>query len=645
MTMREPRNPFLMRMSEQIASDTTFLRLFGSGVLDFVPREEAFSRPVIFRSAPGGGKTSMLRVFTPNSLIHLHSSRFSDDYRELYLKMKGFGVVDDNGPQLLGIMLSCKKNYAYLEDLPWKDVQKKRLFFALLNSRIVLSTLRATLELHNLEYPQDCSRVGIRGDTDILARLSMPTGGEGVEVFKWARDIESEISNALDSIDPTLPQIAGHDGLSSLELLKSDGLVIDGEPAASKVLIMFDDVHNLAPSQRKLLGEALGEARGVAIWIAERLEVLENKDLIDMGAKHGRDYTDGAITLESYWRQNRRRFESNVRMIADKRVRETQHSNIGSFDSCIPENLDNPTIRDAFEKARVNVKKAVKNQWGDQAAFRDWIADTDAAGGTARERAIAWQTLDIEIVRENRRNQRQAQQRLMEAPLSPAGLTKRSRRSRSDVRTAAELFLTTNNRLPYFYGFSKLSSLASSNIEQFLAIAGELFEEASSADILGRSHQLTIERQHEILKRVATHWWQRSALRGLPVRTEVQRFVESIGRFAHQQTFQPNAPYAPGVTGVSITMEEKEQLCNEDFISRRPDIGVLARVIGVCLAHNILEVDMDHSQGYEQRMVLYLNRLLCCHYGLPLQYGGWRAQTPQELTRWALEGFREERLL
>ena len=32
--MRDPRNPFRMRASEQIASDTTFLRLFGSGVLD-----------------------------------------------------------------------------------------------------------------------------------------------------------------------------------------------------------------------------------------------------------------------------------------------------------------------------------------------------------------------------------------------------------------------------------------------------------------------------------------------------------------------------------------------------------------------------------------------------------------------------------
>ena len=642
MTLRDPRNPFRMRASEQIASDTTFLRLFGSGVLDSLPEEEAFSRPVIFRSAPGGGKTSMLRVFTPTSLNHLYSNRFSEDYRDLYLKMKDLGVVGGSGPQLLGIMLSCDKNYADLEDLPWEKVHRKRLFFALLNSRILLSTMRATLQLQNLEYPQDCHRVSIKGDSDILARLSIPAGGEGVKIFEWARDIEFEISAALDSIDPALPRMIGHDDLSSLDLLKADGIFLDGERAASRALIMFDDVHKLAPSQRRFLGEALGEARGVAIWIAERLEALETRDLLDIGSKHGRDYTDSAVTLERYWRSHHRRFEGTVRMIADKRVREVQQSNIGSFDSCVPENLDNPAIRVAFEDARVRTKEAVKKEWGDQTAFRDWIANTETAGGTAHESAIAWQTLNIQIVRENRRSQRQIQQRLLEAPLSPEGL---EGRSKSDVRTAAELFLATANRLPYYYGFSKLSSLASSNIEQFLAIAGELFEEASSADILGKSHQLTIQRQDEILKRAARHWWRQSVLRGLPVRSEVQRFVESIARFASQQTYQANAPYAPGVTGVSITMEERDQLCDEDFILSRPDFGMLSRVIGICLAHNILEADLDHSQGYERRMVLYLNRLLCCYYDLPLQYGGWRAQTPHELTRWALEGFHGERLL
>ena len=522
MTMRDPRNPFMMKMSEQIASDTTFLRLFGSGVLEFVPGQEAFSRPVIFRSAPGGGKTSILRVFTPPNLMHLHANRLNDEYRELYAKMKNLGAVNDDGPQLLGIMLSCDKNYATLEDLPWEEVYRKRLFFALLNCRIVLSTIRAALQIRNLEYPHHRHMVSIKGDSDIHARLSIPEDGEGTEIFDWARELESDISNALDSLDPTFPGIVGHDDLSSLNLLKPLEILIDGEPAASRVLIMFDDVHKLAPSQRRYLKEALSEARGIAIWIAERLEALSTEELLDMGSIHGRDYADSAVTLERYWRKYPRRFERTVTTIADKRVRESQQTRIDSFGSCVPVNLETHDMRVAFEDARIATKKAVESDWGDRESFRDWITTTNSEVGTAYDRSVAWQTLNIHIARESRRIQRRDQHQLIEAALSPEEL--RGRDS-SSVKAAAELFLATKYRLPYYYGFSKLASVASSNIQQFLTIAGELFEEASSAEVLGKSYQLPVQRQDAIIKRVARHWWEEGVQRGLPMRSEVRRFV------------------------------------------------------------------------------------------------------------------------
>ena len=64
--------------------------------------------------------------------------------------MRSLGAVDDNGPQLLGVMLSCGKNYATLDDLPWDDRKKERLFFAFMNCRILLSTMRSVMQLHNL---------------------------------------------------------------------------------------------------------------------------------------------------------------------------------------------------------------------------------------------------------------------------------------------------------------------------------------------------------------------------------------------------------------------------------------------------------------------------------------------------------------
>ena len=235
--------------------------------------------------------------------------------------------------------------------------------------------------------------------------------------------------------------------------------------------------------------------------------------------------------------------------------------------------------------------------------------------GTAYERAVAWQTIDILISRESRRAQL-----AFEFPLTPEELQKKDD---SAARSAAELFLANRFGLPYYFGVSRLASLASSNIEQFLATAGELFEESSSAAILKRPYQLSSKRQHTILKRTAKQWWEQDVLRSLPLQSEVRRFVESIGRFAHRETFQPNAPYAPGVTGISITMAEREMLRDEGFLAGRSDLKHLAEVIAICLAHNIIEAELDRSQGYERRMLLYLNRLLCCHFDLPLQYGGW----------------------
>ena len=106
----------------------------------------------------------------------------------------------------------------------------------------------------------------------------------------------------------------------------------------------------------------------------------------------------------------------------------------------------------------------VRGNWQDNERFSEWLAATSASEGTAYERAVAWQTIDILISRENRRAQLS-----FEFPLTPEELQKKDD---SAARSAAELFLANRFGLPYYFGVSRLASLASSNIEQFLATAG-----------------------------------------------------------------------------------------------------------------------------------------------------------------------------
>ena len=637
--MRDPRNPFLMRASEHIASDTTFLRLFGAGVLDRIERSDPFDRSVVFiRSAPGGGKTSLLRVFTPSCLINLQANRQNDEFKDLYDKMKKIGAMDENGPKLLGIMLSCAKNYADLDDLPWDSLHKKRLFFAFLNCRVLLTALRSALRLHSLEYPEDLNRLSLRVDPDDQVALTFDGIGRGDQLFEWARSIEADISKTLDSFDPQPPAAPGHSGLHSLQLLHPDRFLLDGEPVASRVLVMFDDVHKLASSQRISLGTVLTEHREfVPTWVAERLEALTSDEMLDLGAKQGRDYEDSAQTLEMYWRGHRAKFEQTIMAIANKRVREAQQIEIGSFANCIQDSMDTPDMRIQLERAAAKAKSLVLARWGENPRFEDWLQATNTDYGNDYDRGLAWQSLDIQATRESKKSQ---------LSFESAGFAlsedQLHQRDGSGVKAAAELFFSARFELPYYFGFSKVASMASLNIEQFLGIAGGMFEESSSAAVIRRSTMLPAQRQDSILRRTATQWWEQDVLTAIPFQTEVRRLIESIGRFSKSETYRPNAPYAPGVTGVSITMKERELLRDESYLQNHPNLRRLREVIAVCLAHNILEAELDRSQGYDRRMLLYLNRLLCCHFGLPLQYGGWRAKRPDVLARWMVAGFRPE---
>src|SRR5260370_16567394 len=182
--MREPRNPFRLRASEAIESDVTFLKLFGPGMLDLLPiGPQVWDKPQIFRSAPGAGKTSLLRLFTPTVLLNLHTFRRSDDLKELYQRMSEMGVVDETGPRLLGVFHSCARNYATLEDLEFEPARKERLLFGLLNARVILATLRSALILYSLDYPAALRRITVAVDAVQQPRAGLSRNTAARDLF------------------------------------------------------------------------------------------------------------------------------------------------------------------------------------------------------------------------------------------------------------------------------------------------------------------------------------------------------------------------------------------------------------------------------------------------------------------------------
>ncbi len=631
--MRESRNPFRLRRSENIDTDTAFLALFEPGILDVLSDHGLPKTVQLIRSAAGGGKTSLLRLFTPSVLRRLHARRI--DEQELFSRVQGLGAIDEQAPRLLGVLLLCGRNYAVLEDLPVDRAVRTRLFLSLLNARIILAVLRSALSLKGLEYPADLARIRIAASPDpsvLPSGLELPCSGDVLN--EWARGVERIICAELDSFGPMrATSLPGHDVLFALSVIQPDVLTIDDQPVASRVVIMMDDIHMLTSSQRSLLVQRVIETRSpIGIWIAERFEALGTQELLASGSEEGRDH-DPAIELEWYWRRRHERFEKHVMRIADRRVRASIETELDIFRSCLEDDLNGAAYEPVFERAANVVSERVHARIGTNPQFREWYEARRALEGTPRECATGWRTLEILIERVLRRPQKGL---FDETPRDTSEL---EQKDDAPLREAAELFLAKEFDLPYYFGADRIARLASVNIQQFLGLGASIFEEVIAGELMrGGTQVLSARRQHALMKKAAQAFWN-----DIPNRVrhgrEVRTFIDSVGRWSAWYTYRPSAPNDPGVGGTAIRMSERRLLLDQDTLSRRRDYLRFADLLASALAHNYLVADLDYRCKGEFWMVLNLNRLLCVHYDLPLGYGLYKERPLDELCGWVDEPF------
>src|SRR5438477_13195503 len=67
--MRLDINPFITRASEYIDMEEKFIQLFSTDVLQLFNKDyNLWSKVNVIRSSPGGGKTTLLKLFTPKVL-------------------------------------------------------------------------------------------------------------------------------------------------------------------------------------------------------------------------------------------------------------------------------------------------------------------------------------------------------------------------------------------------------------------------------------------------------------------------------------------------------------------------------------------------------------------------------------------------
>lgn len=621
--MKEPSNPFTMRSSESIEKQQTFLKLFGSGVLDVLPDDCFLNKITIFRSGPGGGKTSLFRLFAPESLreIATHGS----ENKDLLNSLQKFQVISNKGPELLGVYLRLS-DYASFQDLNVDEDTKNKYLFSLIGYRLILKLLNGILILKNLDHDQlHRIKIGKPVGEHNLANSPLPCTGK--ELYEWSSKMEQKICgiiNRFDILQDT--SILMYDNIEHIYSMVAKNIFLDDQPIVQNVLIMLDDLHELRKTQRANLLKKITPTRfPIPIWIAERLEALELDELIP--GFRGREYN--TVYLEEHWESSRgKTFETFVKSISIKRAQLANLDfEINSIHEHLEGSIDLSEWNSKFQDISMELKNRLHKLSHIKSTYDDWIANQEEKIQTPIDNMIDWEILNIKIARE----EKNAQKKLFDYPLESED------EDDSGLKAAAEFFIHDEFKVPYFFGFSKIAKLATFNVEQFLEIASELFDEIVSQKIKNKKNDILLaHRQEEIIKKIAkTHWEQ------IPKRNrngrEIINFLTSFKEFARSQTMQPNAPYPPGVTGVGISKKFYEQIIDPEIQKTNKNFKHLAEILQSCISHNYLKAKYEARQGKQgsEVTILYLNRLFCANFNLPLGRGGWRYKNPDELCEWS----------
>ncbi len=619
------RNPFKIRASEKIESDANFLKLFSPEALEpLVERNKEgvlWDNVMFIRSSPGAGKTSLLRIFEAESLNYIFNHKSQEFYKDLFGPLKKLGVLDNKGIRKIGVILRCTRNYEILEDIDLDNGRKKRLFFALLNSRIILATLKSLIVLRkDLSTLDDLAKINFSyKGTEYIRDLEIPCNGR--VLYDWASGIERGVYEILDSFLPIKDHKAiGHDEPFSTSILRAENLLIDGQQIVDDFLFMIDDAHKLSIRQRESYLKYLAENRGLSsIWISERLEALTDfRSFVD------RDFNE--LNLEYIWGKYPGKFRKILAKISVKRA-SVSTEDVTAFQENLVDEI-NETVGDSeIEKVTKGTIDSIKKLVEFNPRFNNWYNYAIELEETGLMKAVILKEIEILMQRQLKKKQLTFE----------FGLTVDELKSKLDstLESTARLFTSEKSKIPYYYGFGDLASIATNNIDQFLTFSSELYEAMISEKLLGNEIAVSAIKQDKIIRDIVKKKWnQLSSL--IPDSKLVKAFIDGLGRHFKSITYKPTASYAPGINGFAVN-ETSELKLIEEKLKWQDNIvyGDLKEVITTCLTYNLLEA-RKVNQGVKGQVwqVYYLNKWLCVRYDLPLGYGMWNKLTPEQLSKW-----------
>ena len=611
--METYKNPFSIRASERIETDDTFLQLFSSEPLAYLEEkwanDQLWGNLTYILSSPGAGKTTLLRLFSPSVLKRVTEKGFN----AVYKKLQKLGVKEPDKLNKCAVYLQMGREYEFLEDDDlFGQREQRRIFLALLNARIVLSSLRSCMDLAGIRY-YDLDKIIFTPEVPIHEFGVVKECYTGKELLDWAGEQERRICEFLDNFVEPEDGIKGNNTLFALSAMKASWFTFNNKALCEDFIFQIDDGHKLSERQKKIIRSEVSEMRrNVTVWVAERLETLSTEDILSDNNYVGRDFQ--VIRLEN---PKKSLFNSMARGIAALRSG-VSHDGIVLFTSMANDSFESYTevYNDASKKYLAQLSKLSNYD-----NFRDCaehLNDEDPY-----ERVINSRAMLMYASRQSEIGLRLFPYDIAEmdgilTPLRPA---------------AQEILPGEVHRLPQYYGVQTLIDLSSQNIEQFLNLSSKMYEVMAAKKIMEPSNYvLTAEEQDKIVKKFCED--KLNDIKRLTRGNKIYDFLMQMITMCQQETFTPTYSYRT-VSGFAVKEENSGQFAGDGFWFQEPAYGELAVVLKDCLAYNLLDkVSTIQGKKDQKWTVFYLNRWLCAYAHLPLTYGGWRKLSLNKLNKW-----------
>jgi hypothetical protein len=83
-----------------------------------------------------------------------------------------------------------------------------------------------------------------------------------------------------------------------------------------------------------------------------------------------------------------------------------------------------------------------------------------------------------------------------------------------------------------------------------------------------------------------------------------------------------------------MLMSDRERLLDPTVREALPGASDLFEALTAAISRNVLSVELDYSVKNQRVMVIYLNRLFCPRFQLPLGRGGFRERKLEAMAKW-----------